>query len=95
MSELEMIKLQLDELKVITAISVKTALTINDAAFYLGMSSEYVRKMQKAKSIPSYRSKSGGVYFKKSDLDNWMLHTKVSSIDEIDAEAAKRAYLGK
>lgn len=93
MSEFEIIQMKLDEIKAITAITVKTALTVEDAALYMGMSPEYIRKMCKNRKMPSYRSKSGrGIYLKKDDLDKWMLHTEVLTQEAIQREADKRIY---
>lgn len=90
MSEFELIQLKLDEIKTITTLSVKNALTVDEAAIYMGMSAEYVRKMAKNKTIKSYRSKSGrGIYLHKADLDKWMLYTEVNTIEHIQAEAAR------
>lgn len=88
MSELELIQEKLDEIKSMTVISVKNALTVREAAAYMGMDAEYVRKMAKARKIKSYRSKTGKrIYLHKADLDKWMLYTEVMSEDEIKAEA--------
>lgn len=90
MSEFELIQLKLDEIKTITTLSVKNALTVEEAAIYMGMSAEYVRKMAKNRTIKSYRSKSGrGIYLHKADLDKWMLHTEVNTTEHIQAEAAR------
>ena len=88
MSELELINKKLEEIKSITTISVKSALTVEEAAAYMGMSTEYVRKMAKTRAIKSYRSKSGRViYLHKADLDKWMLHTEVNTDEYIKSQA--------
>lgn len=96
MSEIDILQ-KLEEIKYITTISVKSALTVEEAAAYMGMSTEYVRKMAKTRAIKSYRSKSGRViYLHKADLDKWMLHTEVNTNEYINSQAAKisnRAYL--
>lgn len=95
MSEFDILQ-KLEEIKSITTISVKSALTVEEAATYMGMSTEYVRKMAKTRAIKSYRSKSGRViYLHKADLDKWMLHTEVNTNEYINSQAAKisnRAY---
>lgn len=92
MSELELIQMKLDEIKALTAISVKNTLTVEEAASYMGLSVEYVRKMAKNRSIKSYRSKSGrGIYFHKADLDKWMMYTEVNTNEHIRSEAARIA----
>lgn len=90
MSELELIQTKLDEIKAITILSVKNALTVEESAIYMGMSAEYVRKMAKTGKIKSYRSKSGrGIYLHKADLDKWMMHTEVNTAEYLQAEANK------
>lgn len=90
MGELELIQQKLEEIKSIATISIKRALTVEEAAAYMGMSPEYVRKMAKTRAIKSYRSKSGrGIYLHKSDLDKWMMYTEVNTEDYIRSEAAR------
>lgn len=92
MSDIEIIQMKLDELKLITTLSVKKALTVDEAATYMGMSSDYVRKMAKERKIKSYRSKSGkGIYLHKADLDQWMMYTEVNTKDFIQSEARRIA----
>lgn len=92
MSELELLQMRLDEIKSITILSVKNALTVDEAAIYMGMSSDYVRKMAKTRKIRSYRSKSGrAIYLHKADLDKWMMYSEVKSIEDINNEAARIA----
>ena len=94
MSEFELIQQKLDEIKMITTISTKNALTVEEAATYMGMDADYVRKMAKNKKIKSYRSKTGrGIYLHKADLDKWMMYTVVNSNDYINEEAGR--ILGK
>lgn len=91
MSEIDILQ-KLEEIKSITTISVKNALTVEEAAVYMGMSTEYVRKMAKTRAIKSYRSKSGRViYLHKADLDKWMLHTEVNTSEYISSQAARIA----
>lgn len=88
MSEFELIQQKLDEIKMITTISTKNALTVEEAATYMGMDADYVRKMAKNKKIKSYRSKTGrGIYLHKADLDKWMMYTEVNTTDYIKEKA--------
>lgn len=88
MSEFELIQNKLEEIKMITTISTKNALTVEEAATYMGMDAEYVRKMAKNKKIKSYRSKTGrGIYLHKADLDKWMMYTEVNTTDYIKEKA--------
>lgn len=88
MSEFELIQNKLEEIRMIATISTKNALTVEEAATYMGMDTEYVRKMAKNKKIKSYRSKTGrGIYLHKADLDKWMMYTEVNTTDYIKEKA--------
>lgn len=90
MNEFSLINQKLDEIKALTILSVKKALTVEEASIYMGMSTEYVRHLAKNRKIKSYRSQSGrGIYFHKADLDKWMMHTEVNTNEFIRAEAAR------
>ena len=92
MSELEIIQKKLDEIKNLAILSVKKVYTVEEAALYLGMSADYVRKLCKTRKIKSYRSSSGkGIYLHQSDLDKWMLHTEVNTNEFIQTEASRIA----
>ena len=88
MSEIELIQRKLDEIKSVTILSVKKVYNVEEAALYLGMSAEYVKKLCKSRKIRSYRSCSGkGIYLHQSDLDKWMMHTEIITRDELDDKA--------
>lgn len=90
MSEFELIQQKLDEIKMIATISSKNALTVDEAATYMGMDADYVRKMAKNKKIKSYRSKTGrGIYLHKADLDKWMMYTEVNTNDYFEEQTGK------
>lgn len=92
MSEFEIIQKKLDEIKNLAILSVKKVYTVEEAALYLGMTADYVRKLCKTRKIKSYRSSSGkGIYLHQSDLDKWMLHTEVNTNEFIQAEASRIA----
>lgn len=92
MSELEIIQAKLEEIKAITILSTKKVYTVAEAALYLGMAPDYVKKLCKARKIKSYRSSTGKrIYLHQSDLDKWMLHTEVNTNEYIRSEAARIA----
>ena len=92
MSEYEALSKKIDEIKSLALLAVKKVYTVEEAALYLGMTAEYVRKMCKTRKIKSYRSSSGkGIYLHQSDLDKWMMHTEINTKEFFKAEAARIA----
>ncbi|MDO5106328.1 helix-turn-helix domain-containing protein [Capnocytophaga sp.] len=60
----------------------KEVLNFKEAVALLGISSSMLYKLTHKKSIPHYKPNGKLIYFEKSDLINWMLSNKVSSVNE-------------
>ncbi len=67
-----------EELKQVTSLlsSQKTVLTMNDCAAYTGFQKDYLYKLTHAKSIPFYKPTGRKLFFKKSEIDAWLLTEK-------------------
>lgn len=83
----EEIKEQLDRIESYAMIAAKSVLNINEAAFILGMSVEGVRFIVRNHQIPCYKPNINRLYFKKSELENWMMQNRSKSMAEIESEA--------
>jgi excisionase family DNA binding protein len=94
MSDLELLRNEIRELKSISLIGQKDVLDIDEAALMMGLSKQTIYSMCRDRTIPHYKSKGGKKsYFKKSELEEWMLDTRVTTVQTIDADAIKRVYL--
>lgn len=94
MSDLELLRNEIRELKSISLIGQKDVLNIDEAALMMGLSKQTIYSMCRDRTIPHYKSKGGKKsYFKKSELEEWMLDTRVTTVQTIDADAIKRVYL--
>ena len=80
---------ELQELKNLTLLSAKQALTMNETSKLMGVSKSHLYKLVCAKKIPFYKAKDGGklTYFNKSDVEAWLLHHRFKTKDEIEVEA--------
>ncbi len=68
----------------------KTILTSPEAAKFLGVSEGALRQMRYKHTIPYYKNKTGKfAYYLKSELEEWMLATRIATADEVEAEALK------
>jgi excisionase family DNA binding protein len=95
MKELEL-RNELQELKQLTVLSAKQALTMNDAALLTGLSKSHLYKMVCAKKIPYYKSQGGKLtYFDKDELNGWMLQHRIKTADEVEREAITYTVTGK
>lgn len=73
----------------IMLLNAKTALNVEDVAAYTGHQTSYIYKLVSERKIPHYKREGGKfVYFKKSDIDEWMLSHRVATVDEISGQAS-------
>jgi excisionase family DNA binding protein len=63
----------------------KSILTLAEAAEFMGLSLSYCYKLTHWNKIPYYKPSGKVLYFKKEDLENWMLQNRSKTQDEIDA----------
>jgi len=59
----------------------------NDACQFLDYSKSYLYKLTHSRQIPHYKPNGKKLYFKRSDLETWLLRNRVKTADEIEEEA--------
>lgn len=64
----------------------KEILTFEEACFYLGRSASNMYKLTSARIIPYYVPTGKLIYFKRSELDEWILKRKRKSLNEIELD---------
>lgn len=77
---------RLDRIERLQLIGAKNTLDIEEAAAYTSLSVGHLYRLTSTKQIPHFK-KSRKLYFKKSELDDWMLETKVKTEHEVLREA--------
>ena len=65
----------------------KEALTVEEAAKFMGMARSSLYKMTSDQTIPFYRPNGKMIFFEKSDILSWIRKNRVSSREEIEEEA--------
>ena len=87
------IKQQLAEIKELTLLAAKEMLTMDDAVLYTGLGKSYLYVLTCKNKIPYYKPNGKNIYFKKSELNDWLQRGRVNSIAE--AESAAALYVDK
>lgn len=77
---------RLERIERLLVISTKEAFNVEEAAMFLGLSESRVRHLVWKKEIPHYK-RGTNVFFRKSELEDWMLQNRIPTIDEIEQEA--------
>lgn len=67
----------------------KEILSVNEACLYMDISKSYLYKLTHTRLLAFSCPAGKKIYFKKEDLDKWMLKNRRPSIDEIKAQAAE------
>lgn len=60
--------------------------TIDEAAKYVYMAKSTLYKMTAGRNIPHFK-RGRKVYFRKSELDEWLTKNKITTMEEIDQRA--------
>lgn len=75
-----------NRLESLTLIGAKTILTAEEAAAYTGYAIKGIYDLTHKRKIPHYK-KNGKLYFKKSELDEWLTETRIRTDREMEIEA--------
>lgn len=87
---IEEMNLKLDRIERLTLLAAKPVLDIEEAALFTGFSVGHLYRLTSGKGIPHYK-KDRKLYFKKTELEEWMLESRILTNDQIDAQA--QAYI--
>lgn len=86
---------RLDRLEVLTLLSAKNVLTLEEVCLLTGLAKSTVYKMTANRAIPHYHADGGKhLYFKKDEVENWLTRNRVSSQTE-DEQRAVNEYFTK
>lgn len=79
---------RLERIERILVIGNKEALNTNEVALMLDMAVQTVRNLMHDKAIPYYK-RGGKAYFRKSEIEAWMLKgQRIASNEEIASDAS-------
>lgn len=89
MSEIILQKLEL-LISLITDQSLlqKQVLNFNETCLYLGVSKSHLYKLTSSKSISFFCPQGKRLYFKRTELDAWLMRNRSETHEEIEKQAA-------
>lgn len=79
---------KLEEIKQISLLGAKDVFNIDDVAAYTGLSKGYIYKLTHERRIPFAKGGGKMLFFKREDINAWLLQNKVSSQQELEQMAA-------
>jgi excisionase family DNA binding protein len=78
---------KLDRIEQLAMIGSKTVLDLSEAAVFTGYSESHLYNLTSKRQIPHYK-KNRKLYFKKQELEEWMLEREVKTDKEIRSRAS-------
>lgn len=63
----------------------KEFLTLEETALYLGQSKSSLYKLTSKKEIPFYVPGGKMIYFRKKELNAWIINSKVETVDDLES----------
>lgn len=83
---LEQLNDKIDNLSRLTLISSKTVLDLEETLMFTGLSKGHLYRLTSKRQIPFFK-KNRKLYFKKSEIEEWMLDQRIPTEDEIQSQA--------
>lgn len=87
--QLEIIMQRLADIEVNSLLRAKNVLTLDEAALLLGKKKETVRRLMQKHIIPYYKPTHNDLYFKRSELEAYMLQNRIKTDLEVEREASE------
>lgn len=72
---------------IIPVVSSKELLSVDELADYLSISKSFIYKLTSNREIPHYKPGGKFVYFKKSEIIEWVSKSRIKTEDEIELAA--------
>ena len=73
----------------------KEIYNLSEACTFLDYSKSYLYKLTHSRQIPHYKPNGKKLYFKRTDLEAWLLRNRVRTADEIEQEAIDYVVIQK
>lgn len=78
---------RLARLESLLLAGTKEVLTMDECSAFTGYSKNHLYRMTSQRAIPFYKPMGGTIYFKKKELEEWLLRNRQSTEDEIERRA--------
>ena len=80
--EIEQIKKFIKEQNILR----KEILTLEELSLYIGQSSSSIYKLTSKRGIPFYSPGGKKLYFKRTEIDDWIYKSKITTANEVELE---------
>ncbi len=93
-AELKNLNSRMDRIEKAALLGAKTVLTTEDVSLLTGLSKRSIYTLISNGEIPHYKPEGRGkVYFKKNEIEDWLLQNRQKSNAEVNIEATTHTTL--
>lgn len=86
---------KLEKIEKMTLLGAKNVLTIDEVSLMTGLSKGHIYRLTSTQGIPHYKPNGRNLYFKKDEIEEWLLQNRVSTIEEINNKAVTHTVINK
>ena len=76
-------------------LAQKEVLSLDELAEYTGWKKSHIYRMTSQRTIPFYKPMGGNIFFKRSEIDEWLLRNRQSTAEELSSKATTRLVTSK
>lgn len=87
-SEYQEIAARLDRIEKLALLGSKEVLSIDECVILTGYTKSHLYRMTSQRKIPFYKPMGGTIYFKKSEVEQWLLQNRQETESETAARTA-------
>lgn len=77
----------MERLERIALLGAKNVLTLDETVFLTGLSKGHIYRLTSTQAIPHYKPKGRNIYFKKDEIEDWLLQNRIRTKTEINGAA--------
>lgn len=85
---------RLDRIEQLTIMAAKEALSFDEALSLTGFSRSHMYRLTSTNQVP-HSKRCGRLFFKKKELEEWLLSERVATDEEIESRADTYIALGR
>lgn len=79
---------RLARLESLLLTGTKEVLTLDECSTFTGYSKNHLYRLTSQRVIPFYKPMGGTIYFKKQEIEEWLLQNRQATEAEINSKAA-------
>lgn len=86
---------KLEKIEKITLLGAKNVLTLDDVVLITGYSKGHIYRLTSSQEIPHYKPNGRNIYFKKDEIEEWLLQNRILTTEEINSKATTHTAIKK